>query len=96
MGLNYKKKIPSDFEDSYTSIPDYSGYCPDCPECGTTMGYSYIKSEFKCPNCGYLMDEMDWDYECEDTNDPNNPPFGCAACGGPYPDCKSSCNMFDD
>lgn len=23
-------------------------------------------------------------------------PEGCRACGGPYPSCKSSCNMFDD
>ena len=22
-------------------------------------------------------------------------PKGCVACGGPYPDCKSSCKMFD-
>lgn len=25
-----------------------------------------------------------------------NIPEGCAACGGPYPDCKWSCPMFDD
>lgn len=24
------------------------------------------------------------------------PPDGCIACGGPYPDCKSSCAMFDN
>jgi len=23
-------------------------------------------------------------------------PAGCAACGGPYPMCKTSCPMFDD
>lgn len=23
-------------------------------------------------------------------------PEGCKACGGPYPDCTSSCKMFDD
>lgn len=23
-------------------------------------------------------------------------PAGCRACGGPYPNCKSSCPMFDD
>lgn len=23
-------------------------------------------------------------------------PAACRACGGPYPDCKSSCNLFDD
>ncbi len=23
-------------------------------------------------------------------------PVGCAACGGPYPDCMSSCPIYDD
>lgn len=23
-------------------------------------------------------------------------PAGCRACGGPYPNCKSSCPLFDD
>lgn len=23
-------------------------------------------------------------------------PSGCAACGGPYPSCMSSCPLFDD
>ena len=23
-------------------------------------------------------------------------PAGCMACGGPYPDCKSSCKLFDE
>lgn len=23
-------------------------------------------------------------------------PIGCSACGGPYPDCKTSCKLFDD
>ena len=29
-------------------------------------------------------------------NDPNYIPPGCAACGGPYPKCKTSCKIFDD
>ncbi len=27
---------------------------------------------------------------------PSRIPAGCRACGGPYPDCKSSCNLYDD
>ena len=27
---------------------------------------------------------------------PMEVPEGCAACGGPYPDCKWSCPMFDN
>lgn len=26
---------------------------------------------------------------------PEQIPSGCRACGGPYPECKSSCNLFD-
>lgn len=75
----------------YNDIPDYAGYCPDCPQCGTEMKYSYSLSEFKCPSCGTILDENDWDRE-----DDSEIPFGCASCGGPYPQCKTSCKMFDD
>lgn len=30
----------------YNDIPDYVGYCTDCPQCGTEMKYSYSLSEF--------------------------------------------------
>lgn len=90
--------IPDTDDTSYNDIPDYCGYCPDCPNCGDTMGYSYIESEFKCPSCGTKMDEGDWDYksEEEDDEDPDDIPFECKACGGPYPNCKISCKHFDD
>ena len=50
-----------------------------------------------CPNCGEEVDEMDYEYEWEDEDeeDWDEIPKGCAACGGPYPDCKSSCKLFD-
>jgi len=82
-------------KDNYNDVPDYSGYCPACPKCGVTMGYSLMKLEFKCPSCGHIMDEMDWDYDF-DYDDPDNPPYGCEACGGPWPHCKASCNLFDE
>ena len=84
---------PDHYEDTYGDIPDYSGYCPDCPECGQTMGYSYSKSEFKCPGCGFIMDEADWDYADEDDGDI---PWVCKTCGGPWPDCQTSCKLFDN
>lgn len=74
----------------FNDIPDYSGFCPDCPQCGATMGYSYSKELFKCPDCGYEMDEADWHYEDDD-----DIPWGCQVCGGPYPDCKDSCKLYD-
>lgn len=72
--------------------PDWLGYCPDCPECGTEMKYSYSASEFRCPSCGHTVDQDDLDY---DEND-DDIPFGCQTCGGPYPSCKTSCTIFDD
>lgn len=77
----------------YDDVPDYTGYCPDCPKCGATMGYNFYISEFKCPDCGYTMDEYDWDRDEEE--DPDRKPYGCRACGGPWPDCKTSCNLYN-
>ena len=50
-----------------------------------------------CPNCGEEVDEMDYKYEWEDEDeeDWDEIPKGCAACGGPYPKCMSSCKLFD-
>lgn len=78
----------------YDGVPEYTDHCPDCPECGTTMGYNYYTSEFKCPSCGYIMDEYDWDRDDED--DPDEIPYGCRACGGPWPNCKTACKLYDD
>lgn len=77
---------------SYEDTPDF-GSVPDCPECGGEMGYNYVKNECKCKDCGAVFDsdELDWDDENED-----GIPYGCRACGGPYPDCMTSCKIFDD
>ena len=37
-----------------------------------------------CNECGALMERRE------------DPPAGCRACGGPYPNCKLSCKLFDD
>ena len=73
----------------YVNHPDY-GESPDCSECGSTMMYSYILSKFKCPECGYEIEEDDVTFEEADI------PAGCISCGGPYPACKTSCKLFDD
>ena len=81
----------------YNDVPEWVGYCPACPKCKTTMGFSLAKQEYKCPSCGYIMDIDDWDEDdLDDEEDEDGIPFGCSACGGPYPDCISSCNMFDE
>ena len=81
-------------ENEYNDIPDYAGHCPECPICGETMRFSYCKAEFKCFECGHTMEEDDWDYIMGE--DDSTPPYACEVCGGPYPQCKTSCNMFDD
>lgn len=86
----------SNERDEYGDTPDYrGGDFPNCPKCGSTMRYSYVKSEFKCPDCGHIMDEDEDDYEFN-YDDPGNPPYGCEACGGPWPHCKASCNVINE
>ena len=67
-------------------------------------------SSKKCPNCGSKMNSYDtfWDcevcgefkvkkgYETKEEKEPNMP-YCCSACGNPaYPNCKTSCSIFDD
>lgn len=78
-----------------------------CEQCETIMEPdtdSYGNLIYRCPECGWTVlqddfesnpdDELDYDtiYENEDIYIPE----GCLACGGPYPDCKTSCPLFDD
>lgn len=63
-----------------------------CPECGEPMAYSSSQCLYKCPECGYEMDEDDYEPDADE----DGVPFGCQACGGPYPQCKTSCTLFDD
>lgn len=32
----------------------------------------------------------------DDDEDGDGMPEGCAACGGPWPSCQTSCSMYDD
>ena len=61
---------------------------------------------YRCPKCGataILEDDEDEQYgiyyECEPREERDffsEIPSGCLACGGPYPDCISSCNLESD
>lgn len=83
-------------DDCYNDTPDFGIY-PDCPECGTEMGFNYFKVEWKCPNCGHISDLDEAMEICdEDGSGDDEKPYVCRTCGGPYPDCRSSCKMFDD
>ena len=58
-----------------------------CPDCGSTMSYDPELDILVCKECGhtdiYSIGEI-------------VVPEGCRACGGPYPNCMTSCNIFDD
>ncbi|MDR2774890.1 MAG: hypothetical protein LBC19_09140 [Tannerella sp.] len=63
----------------------------ECLECDTLMEYSRNLERFRCPMCGKEIAEEDYEESCD-----GSPPFGCRACGGPYPHCMTSCRLFDD
>lgn len=60
---------------------------PPCVICGGPTKYigknEWGQCVYECPKCAA-------EYEDDDI------PEGCIACGGPYPECMTSCNMFDD
>lgn len=59
-----------------------------CPECGEELyndpGFGY----WECYNCGFEYYEPGFDSD--------DIPWGCQTCGGPYPQCMTSCKVFDD
>ncbi len=81
-----------------------------CPVCGCEMELNAAEEIAVCESSscgatfevkwydaygGYLVEEdcrLDDGY-CDDEIDI---PECCRACGGPYPDCMTSCKMFDD
>lgn len=54
---------------------------------------------YECPNCGFSFDDVTDEVlstSIYDDEDEDDVPEGCRACGGPYPDCTTSCPLFDD
>lgn len=84
-------------EESVTSL--FSGdYF--CDKCGRRMVFEDDERNILvCLSCGnsttldaYLhWNDFDFVFETED-----EAPEGCSACGGPYPECTTSCPLFDD
>lgn len=79
-------------------------YCPDCHK-----PINHKNGYWECNICNYSVTddeveigdgfptlestyENDYGYIYEE---PDELPESCETCGGPYPDCKSSCKMFD-
>lgn len=90
-----ERKPREEREDLYQDTPDFGIY-PDCPECGCEMGFSFWKTEWKCPNCGHISDLDEAMELCEDEDGDDEKPFVCRTCGGPWPECQTACKMFDD
>ena len=81
-----------------------------CNKCGAIMDRKDSPDGegevYACPSCGWSVDVMEYEYEYDDEEewteevlkayDGDVPPAGCRACGGPYPQCKTSCKLFDD
>lgn len=68
-------------------------------------GFNTNSGIWRCLECGFendvTADNIIWVDDEDDelsynSDDENDIPEGCAACGGPYPDCMTSCNIFDD
>ena len=73
-----------------------------CPECGAKLDST--ETFWDWPGCGYFKVKSKY-ARLEAANerflkkffDNADMPEGCAACGNPaYPDCQSSCPLFDD
>lgn len=83
-----------------------------CPECNAELEYDPEQEAVICTCCDRFFaepDEVDYEielYKIEKANEEflkkweldeyDEPPEGCVACGGPYPDCITSCKLFDD
>lgn len=64
-----------------------------CPECGSYMNSSY-EAFWDCDSCGELVAKPGYSFDVDEEED--ELPEACAACGGPYPSCTTSCKLFDD
>ena len=78
--------------EEYNNLAETDALDWECPKCGAEgyLIWDNINKE------SYVEIPKSYDYE-EIYNDPENKePDCCKACGGPYPDCLSSCKIFDN
>lgn len=88
----------------FSRIPTNIQFCPDCHK-----PIIHKNSFWECDICNYTITDEEVEngdgfptiestYENdygEIYNDELYIPEGCEACGGPYPDCKASCKMYE-
>lgn len=78
------------------NLSDYEWFCDNCDaSLDDQPGFDVNCGIWTCTECGEtnFIDESEIIY---DDDDEDEVPVGCAACGGPYPSCKTSCPIFDD
>ena len=87
-------------------------YCDQCNAyLNDQSGFTEDRGTWTCTECGYensiTANDIIWEgdesgdesgdnYDFYEDDDYDEVPEGCRACGGPYPDCMTSCNLFDD
>ncbi len=67
--------------------PNQAGFICTCPLCGHTDVVGYERKD---------ENDQEWTSQILNAYGGDVPPEGCRACGGPYPDCMTSCKLFDD
>lgn len=72
----------------------------NCKPCGIYM--DFVNGHWVCPKCKLKVREMTIYNQLERENEKYlrsiemDMPECCVSCGGPYPDCTSSCQLFDE
>jgi uncharacterized C2H2 Zn-finger protein len=78
-----------------------------CSSCGVHMDFTAgpknsLDGKWVCPSCKTIVREKTPYTKLANQNAAyttriysEKVPSGCSACGGPYPSCKTSCNVFD-
>ncbi len=83
-------------------LSEYDWFCDNCDSfLNAQPGFDAYCKHWKCTNCGYInkiaKSEIIFDNQDEPFYEVDDEiPEGCVACGGPYPDCQTSCKIFDD
>lgn len=81
----------------------------ECRACKELMDFKpgfhgFLDGWWVCPSCDvrvkertiYIQLDRENNSYLESFDSDDDIPEGCEACGGPYPDCRESCNLFDD
>jgi len=85
-------------------LSEYDWFCDECHEyLNTQIGFDAYCGYWTCLSCGNSnkigKSEIIFD-NLENfpfgSNEAEEPPVGCRACGGPYPNCMTSCSLFDN